>query len=114
MSRRFLTATAAALVTLAWPVRADIHVASSVAVAAAVYKPQPEYNPLARQMKVSGDVSVELKINVSGQVESVNVVSGSAMLSGAVVRTVKTWRFKPFLQDNHPTVATTVLRFSFR
>ena len=93
---------------------ADMHVAPSIALAAASSKPQPEYSPLARQLKVSGDVSVEVKITTTGEVDTVKVLSGNAMLSTQVVRTVKTWRFKPFEQDGHPTVATTVLRFSFK
>lgn len=93
---------------------ADMHVAPSIALAAASSKPQPEYSALARQLKVTGDVSVEVKITIAGEVESVKVLSGNAMLSAPVVRTVKTWRFKPFQQDGQPTVATTVLRFNFK
>lgn len=93
---------------------ADVHVPSSVALAAAETKPQPDYSPLARQMRVSGDVSVEVQIATSGEVESVKVLAGNALLAGSVVKTVKTWKFKPFLQGGQPTVAVTVLRFTFK
>jgi TonB family protein len=83
-------------------------------VAAAVEKPQPKYNPLAKQMKVTGDVAVEVRIATSGSVEHVKALSGNALLSSGVVKTVKQWKFKPFEIDGKPTVAVTTLRFSFR
>lgn len=102
----FLSAAAAAF--------ADMRVAPSIALAAATHKPQPEYSSLARQLKVSGDVSVEVRITTAGEVEEVKLLSGNAVLAMPVVRTVKTWRFKPFRQEGKPTAATTVLRFSFK
>jgi TonB family protein len=93
---------------------ADVHVPASVALAAAETKPQPDYSPLARQMRVTGDVSVEVQIATSGEVDSVKVLAGNALLAGSVVKTVKTWKFKPFLQAGQPTIAVTVLRFTFK
>lgn len=93
---------------------ANVHVPASVALAAAEIKPQPEYSPLARQLKVSGDVAVELRIGTNGEVESVKVLSGNALLAGPVIKTLKGWKFKPFQSDGEPAVATTVLRFTFK
>ena len=104
----------AALVVFAGVGLAQIHVPTSQAIAAAESKPQPEYNALARQMKVTGDVSVEVSIATNGAVDDVRVVSGSALLSAPVVKAVKSWRFKPFRQDGTPTKAKTVLRFTFK
>lgn len=95
-------------------IQADVHVPAAVALASAENKPQPDYNPLARQMRVVGDVSVEVQIATSGDVDSVKVLAGNALLAGPVVKTVKTWKFKPFLQSGQPTVAVTVLRFTFK
>jgi periplasmic protein TonB len=93
---------------------AAMHVPASVALAAAEIKPQPEYSPLARQMRVTGEVSVELQIGASGRVDSVTVLNGNMLLSAPVVKALKGWKFKPFLQDGQPTIAITVLRFSFK
>ncbi len=93
---------------------AQMHVPTAQALAAAETKPQPEYSPLARQMKVTGDVSVEVSIAADGAVDEVKVVSGSALLSAPVVKAVKAWHFKPFLQAGAPTKAKTVLRFTFK
>lgn len=93
---------------------AQIHVPTAQAIAAAESKPQPEYSALARQMKVTGDVSVEVSITADGTVDDVRVVAGSPLLSPPVVKAVKAWRFKPFLQAGNPTKARTVLRFTFK
>lgn len=106
--------TLLAMFLVAATLQADVHVPASVALASAESKPQPDYNPLARQMRVVGDVSVEVQIATSGEVDSVKVLAGNALLAGSVVKTVKTWKFKPFTQAGQPTVAVTVLRFTFK
>ena len=93
---------------------AEVHVAASQALAAAVEKPEPEYNPLARRMKVSGGVAVEVRIAENGDVEQVKHISGSVLLSSGVVKTLKQWKFKPFRHDGKPAVAVTTLRFHFK
>ncbi len=99
---------------LATAALADIHVPTATALAAAEVKPQPEYSPMARQLKVTGDVSVEVHISPTGEVSDVKVLNGSALLTGSVVKTLKSWRFKPFLAEGRPTAAVTVLRFAFK
>jgi periplasmic protein TonB len=93
---------------------AEIHVPASAALANAETKPQPEYNPIARQMHITGDVSVELQVSQAGEVAAVKVLAGNALLAGPVVKAVKNWKFKPFLAEGQPSAAVTVLRFSFK
>jgi TonB family protein len=93
---------------------ADLHVPSSVALAAAENKPPPEYSRIARQLRVAGDVAVEVHIGQTGAVETVTVLSGNAMLAAPVLKTVKIWKFKPFTQGGQPVKASTVLRFTFK
>ena len=102
----------AALLTVA--ALAELHVPAVAALAAAQSKPQPEYHPLARRLHVTGDVSVEVRIAVGGDVSGVKLLAGNALLANTVLKTVKTWRFKPFLSEGHPTVAVTILHFSFK
>jgi len=101
---------ASALFTCLVP--AHVHVPTAQALAAAESKTQPEYSSIARQMKVTGDVSVEVSIAADGAVDDVKVLAGSALLSPPVVKAVETWRFKPFLLGCVPTKARTVLRFT--
>ena len=101
-------------ILLATAALAEIHVPTSTALAAAEAKPQPDYNRLARQLKVAGDVSVEVHISPGGEVTEVNVLTGNSLLAGSVVKTVKNWRFKPFLFEGQPTTAVTILKFTFK
>lgn len=103
-----------AILLVAAVVAAEIHVPTSVALAAAEVKPQPEYGAMARQLKVAGDVAIEVHISVAGEVGEVKVLAGNALLAGSVVKTLKNWRFKPFLSEGQPTAAVTILKFSFK
>jgi TonB family protein len=93
---------------------AEIRVSADDAMKAAVNKPQPEYNPVARQMRVSGTVQVEVHIAVDGTVEEVKITSGNALLTANVVSTLKKWTFKPFTTNGDPTKAVATLSFDFK
>lgn len=91
-----------------------MRVAQGEAVKAAVRKPAPEYNPVARSMKVQGEVEVEVAISEKGEVAEVKVISGNALLTGNVVKTLKEWKFTPFVNGGRPSAAVTQLKFSFK
>ena len=115
---RFAGAWLAGLATLCLlpvrPLQAEIRLTTAEAVQSATSKPQPEYNPLAKQMKVEGDVVVEVHIGEEGEVSSVSVVNGNALLSANVVKAVKQWKFKPLVFEGKKTSGVTNLRFSFK
>lgn len=92
----------------------EVRVATGDALRAAVRKPQPEYNPMAKQMRIQGEVEVEVKINDAGDVNDVKVVSGNPLLTAPVVRSVKDWKFTPFQQDGKASAAVTQLKFTFK
>ena len=93
---------------------AEIRVATDDAMKAATKKNPPDYPPIARQLKVMGKVEVDVTIDADGNVESVKILSGNAMLTPAVVSTVKKWKFTPFTQDGAPTKAVAALQFDFK
>src|SRR5262245_22089742 len=95
------------------PVGAEMRLTHSEAMQKAVDAPLPQYNPVAKQLKVTGPVSVEATISEKGSVEEVKVVSGNAMLTGNVVSTVKKWKFKPMEAQGAPTKAVATLNFNF-
>jgi len=94
--------------------RAEVRVTAADALKAAVKKAQPEYSPMAKQMRVQGDVEVEVKISDAGGVDDVKVVSGNPLLTQPVVRSLKDWKFTPFQQEGKAAPAVTNLRFSFK
>lgn len=95
------------------PASAEMRVSAADAMRAAIEKPHPEYTPMAKQLRISGDVVVEALVNEKGTVDEVKVVSGNAMLTQIVVTAVKKWKFNPFQENGAPTKAVATLKFSF-
>ena len=81
---------------------------------AALKKVEPEYPAMARQVRLSGRVQVDVIIDAAGNVEKVNVVRGNALLSNSATIALKRWKFTPFMGlDNRPARAIASLTFDF-
>jgi len=93
---------------------AEMRVATDDALKAATKKTPPDYPPVARQLKIAGKVQVDVTIDPEGNVESVKILSGNAMLTQSVVSAVKKWKFTPFTQDGAATKAVASLDFDFK
>jgi TonB family protein len=92
----------------------EIRVPTDEAMKAATKKTPPDYPPVAKQLKVTGKVQVDVTIDPDGNVEAVKVVSGNAMLTQSVVTAVKKWKFTPFTQEGAPAKAVAALEFDFK
>jgi len=92
----------------------ELHVTEADAKGAAISKQMPEYPPMARQLKVTGKVELEVVIAADGSVEDVRISSGNSMLTRPCAKAVHDWRFKPFLQDGKPVRAVAPLTFEFK
>jgi len=79
----------------------------------ATQKPNPVYPPMARNMRLTGIVKVELMIDENGQVAQVQNTSGPAMLQRAAMDAARKWKFKPFTRDGQATKATGFVSFNF-
>lgn len=92
------SAIGAALLGLAATLAAEDpkRIPADEAMASIVEKVNPEYPPLARQLKLTGQVEVQATIEEDGAVGDVTAVSGNPVLARAVVDAVKKWKFKPF------------------
>ena len=108
------TAILIMLVSFGLTASAEIRVATDDAMKAATKKTPPEYPPIAKQVKVGGKVQVDVTIDTEGNVETVKIVSGNAMLTQSVITAVKKWKFTPFTQDGAPTKAVASLEFDFK
>lgn len=113
---KLLSSAAALAILLAVAPRAsaELRVATDDAMKAATKKAPPEYPPIAKQLKISGKVEVDVTIDADGNVENVKIVSGNAMLTPSVVTAVKKWKFTPFTQDGAPAKAVAQLQFDFK
>jgi len=93
---------------------AEMRVSTNDAMKAVTKKTPPDYPPIARQLRISGKVQVDVTIDADGNVENVTLVSGNAMLTPSVIVAVKKWKFTPFTQDGAPTKAIAALEFDFK
>ena len=72
------------------------------ALSAVVSKVQPEYPPMAKQLRVEGTVELEVLISETGAVAKVRIVSGNAILTASSADCVRKWKFKPFIAEGKP------------
>ncbi|MFC6646118.1 energy transducer TonB [Granulicella cerasi] len=85
-------------------------ISSGVMAGQLVNKTQPVYPPIARAAHQSGSVVLHAIISKTGSIEDLKVVSGPAMLQGAALDAVRSWRYKPYILNGEPTeVETTVV-----
>jgi len=96
--------------------RADeplVRVPEQQARSAVTRKVDPEYPAMARQIRITGRVAVDIIIDTAGNVEKVNILNGNAMLTGATVNAVKRWKFAPITLTDKPVRAIASLTFDF-
>jgi protein TonB len=101
--------------TVAVPVsRAEVRVSEADAKQAATSTSVPEYPAVARQLKLTGKVVLEVAIAEDGTVEDVKITSGNPVLTRSCVKAVHDWKFKPFLQEGKATRAVAPISFEFK
>ena len=88
-------------------------ITQSEALSAVTAKVQPDYPALAKQLKITGAVELEITIGENGAVEAVTPVSGNPVLTKPAAEALKKWKFKPFSQDGTPVKAQTAMKISF-
>lgn len=69
---------------------------------------EPVYPELARRMRISGSVRVQLAVAPNGTVKDVKLVGGHPVLANAVMDAVKKWRY-----EARPQETTENLEFRF-
>ena len=90
-----------------------ISISAGVAVGLLLEKTLPIYPPIAKAARVTGTVVLQVTISKTGEVESLHVVSGPAMLQQAALDAVKHWRYRPYLLNNEPVEVETTVNVIF-
>jgi TonB family protein len=79
------------------------------------YKPRPVYTDEGRQLKIEGEVLLEVVFSANGQIRIVKVVRGLGHgLDESAVRAAEKIQFKPALRDGHPADFEAVLHIEFQ
>jgi TonB family protein len=92
-----------------------IELTQDAAMAAAIQHHEPEYTPVAKQLKVEGTVEIAVYINARGEVFDTVVVVGNPILVQMCVDAVSKWKFTPFLNEaGKPGKAVVHLRFHLK
>jgi TonB family protein len=78
-------------------------------------KPNPVYTEEARQLRVEGEVLLEVVFEATGKIRVVRVVRGLGHgLDEAAMRAAEQIRFKPAMRDGQPADSTVVLHIVFQ
>jgi TonB family protein len=67
----------------------------------------------SEQDKLEGEVVVKVVVSETGDVETVEVVSGDPTLAQAATEAAKEWKFKPFIRNGKAAKVSTKLSFNF-
>jgi TonB family protein len=78
----------------------------------ATKKVAPVYPAMAKNMRVTGVVRVDVTLDEQGSVVSAQA-QGPEVLKRAATDAIKQWKFKPAMRDGQPTKATGFVNFNF-
>lgn len=82
--------------------------------ASLIYRVQPVYPHIALITHTQGTVILRAIISKEGNVESLQLVSGSPMLSAAALDAVRQWRYRPYLLNGEAVPVDTQITVNFR
>ena len=79
------------------------------------YKPNPAYTQEARQLRLEGEVLLEVMFGASGQLRVSRVVRGMGHgLDEAAIAAATRMRFKPAMRDGQPMDSTAIVHVVFQ
>lgn len=88
-------------------------VTGGVLAGRALYKPEPQYPPVAKAARVQGTVTVEIVVDEEGKVMAAQAESGHPLLQAAAVKAAREWRFSPTLLDGKPVKVLGLVTITF-
>jgi len=78
-----------------------------------VYRVDPRYPQLAISARISGTAELRAIIGRDGRIQSIEVLSGSALLTHAAVAAVREWRYRPTLLNGEAVEVETLITVRF-
>ena len=90
-----------------------IRVGGQVEGAKLIFKPTPDYPPLAKMARIQGTVRLEAIISKDGTIQELKLVSGHPLLVKAAEEAVQRWRYQPTLLNGEPVEVVTEIEVNF-
>ena len=78
-----------------------------------LYRVQPEYPAMAKQIRLQGTVQIAALISKEGTIENLHVLSGPPMLIPSAMSAVKQWRYRPYVLNGDPIEVETQITVNF-
>jgi TonB family protein len=95
--------------------RAEARRDAAVTPVEVTFKPTPEYSAEAREMRIEGEVTLEVEFSAAGRVRVVRVVRGLGHgLDEMAIRAAEQMRFKPAEAGGRPVDFRTNVQIVFR
>jgi len=91
----------------------SVWVAPAQAEARLLSHTEPQYPPAALAAHRSGYVVLEVQVAKDGSVSNIRTLSGDPLLAAAATAAVRTWRYHPYRQHDHPAQFQTDVTLSF-
>jgi periplasmic protein TonB len=90
-----------------------IRVGGQVELAKIIFRPQPEYPPLAKMARIQGVVRLDAVISKDGTIQDLKVISGHPLLVKAAMDAVSRWRYQPTLLNGDSVEVATEIDVNF-
>jgi TonB family protein len=90
-----------------------VRASQGVAAGLIVTKVQPVYPPSAREARIQGRVTLKAQISETGDVTSLELISGHPMLAPAAIDAVKQWKYRPYLLNGTAVAVETQVTVNF-
>jgi TonB family protein len=95
------------------PPKKTVYTTSRVLNGWAIYLPKPVYSQMAKQVRASGMVVVQILIDETGKVISAHAVSGHPVLLPEAVKAAYQARFSPTILGEQPVKVSGVINYNF-
>lgn len=90
-----------------------VRVSKGISEGMRIYHPAPEYPKLALAAHIQGQVLLRAIISRDGHIENLQALNGHPLLVPIAIRTVQTWRYRPYLLNGEPVEVETEITVNF-
>jgi len=90
-----------------------IRISQGVTKGLLIHRVEPVYPTLAKAARVQGEVLLKAVIDVNGNIQNLQLISGHPMLVPAAISAVQGWKYKPYLLNGQPVEVETMVTVIF-